>query len=300
MIKLATKRILVPVDFSETSLLALRHACFLAQLTKGEVFLLHVIQRNHEVYNVIQPELNIDVAMKDVAGVLEKRLAALAKELHHEFGITVRDLVSSGNVSLEVVKICQEEKCTMIIMGTQGYSALEMIFIGSVTMKVLGASKVPVMSVRSAASKSGYKNVILPIDSSQHSRQKVSMAIDLCHEFGARLFVLGLTDEDDSNFDMKLGIIFRQVEELAARKNVQVTHHMEKDVANRAKATLKYAERVNGDLIIIMSDQDVELSGIFLGPFSQQVINYSKIPVLTVMPEENNDISFSTPGTASW
>ena len=185
-------------------------------------------------------------------------------------------------------------------MGTQGYSALEMIFIGSNTMKVLGASKNPVMSVRTPASENGYRNIVLPIDSSTHSRQKVNLAIELCHDFGARLHVIGMTDDMDSSFEMKLGVIFNQIEKIADVRKVFVSTSIIRNPDNNAKATLKYAEEVNGDLIIIMSDQDVEYTGIFLGPYASQVINFSKVPVLTVMPVQTTDITFATPGTASW
>jgi nucleotide-binding universal stress UspA family protein len=300
MLKLNTKRILVPIDFSETSQLAIRHACFLAKINRGEVLLLHVVARNLETYGVIQPEINLDISYKNIAVAVEKKLEQLAADLRNEFGIPVLTEVSTGNVSLEVVKICEEEKCGLVVMGTQGYSALEMIFIGSNTMKVLGASKVPVMSVRTPESENGYRNIVLPLDSSTHSRQKVNLAIELCHDFGSQLHVVGMTDSDESSFEMKLGVIFNQIEKLAEERKVYTTTKILHNPDNKAKATLKYTEEVNGDLIIIMSDQDVEYTGIFLGPYASQVINYSKVPVLTVMPEQTTDITFATPGTAGW
>ena len=300
MLKLDTRKILVPMDFSDTSTFAIRHACFLAKYTKGEVLLLHVISKSHEVYNVIQPELHVDVNMKQLGSLLEKRLETLASDLKREYGIPVTTEVATGNVSMEIVKAAEETKCGLIVMGTQGYSALEMIFIGSNTMKVLGASKIPVMSVRTPASKHGYKHIVLPIDSSQHSRQKVNIAIELCHDFGAHLHVVGMTDSTDSNFEMKLNVIFRQIEEFAAKRNVVCTHKLINNPSNKAKATLQFADEVKGDLILIMSDQDVEYTGIFLGPFASQVINFAKMPVLTIMPEDLNDINFSTPGVAGW
>ena len=43
MIHFDPSKILIPVDFSETSLLAIKHGAFTAQLTQGSVYLLHVI-----------------------------------------------------------------------------------------------------------------------------------------------------------------------------------------------------------------------------------------------------------------
>jgi nucleotide-binding universal stress UspA family protein len=242
----------------------------------------------------------MDIDLKDVEANTQNRLEELAKELHKEYGIIVHALISTGNISIEIVKICNNQKCGLIVMGTQGYSAIEMVFIGSNTLKVLGASKVPIMSVRTITNKTGYRNIVIPIDSSLHSRQKVNLAIELCRDFGAHLNILGMTDETDSNFEMKLGVIFKQIKELAEKRNVGVSCQLETNISNRAKATLAYTEKVKGDMIIIMSDQDVEYTGIFLGQYEQQIVNFSTVPVLTVIPNEDSDLTYGTPGVAGW
>ncbi|MFN5182324.1 MAG: universal stress protein [Bacteroidota bacterium] len=300
MINLNTDKILVPLDFSETSMLAVRHACFLAQLRKGTVLLVHIVPKSNELLDVIQPELNLSIDMEKAANAIRNKLEDLAGQLHKEFGIAVNYQVSTGNVSKEILKICEEEKCGMIIMGTQGYSALEMIFIGSNTIKVLGDSDVPVMSVRTPASKNGYKNIILPIDESSHSRQKVNIAIEMAREFGAKLHVLGIVDSEDSSFNGKLDVIFKQIENIAGDKNVTCSRHRLINPDNKAESTLKFTNEVNGDLLVIMSDQNTELSGLFLGPYSSQLINSAKIPVLTLNPVALGEIYYSTPGTAGW
>lgn len=50
---------------------------------------------------------------------------------------------------------------------------------------------------------------------------------------------------------------------------------------------------MNGDLITIMTDQDAEVSGFFLGPYALQVIHHAKVPVISVKPEEH-------PENVSW
>jgi nucleotide-binding universal stress UspA family protein len=44
------------------------------------------------------------------------------------------------------------------------------------------------------------------------------------------------------------------------------------------------AAEVNGDLIIIMNEQEINTTGFFMGPYAQQVVNHSKIPVLSIRP----------------
>ena len=58
MIHFNSSKILIPVDFSETSMLAIKHGAFTAQLTKGDVFLLHVINIHYVAQNLFIPVVN--------------------------------------------------------------------------------------------------------------------------------------------------------------------------------------------------------------------------------------------------
>jgi nucleotide-binding universal stress UspA family protein len=79
-------------------------------------------------------------------------------------------------------------------------------------------------------------------------------------------------------------LILHQIKVLAKEKNVKIESEILSNVSNRANATVKFVEKVSGDVIVIMTDQDAELSGFFLGPYSQQVIHLSKVPVIAIKP----------------
>ena len=49
---------------------------------------------------------------------------------------------------------------------------------------------------------------------------------------------------------------------------------------------MEFANQMNTDLIIMMTDQ--ESSGLFISNYAQQIINHSKIPVMSVRPEEGD------------
>ena len=54
--------------------------------------------------------------------------------------------------------------------------------------------------------------------------------------------------------------------------------------SNIATATMEFAEEKGADLILIMNEQETNTSGFFLGPYAQQIVNHSAIPVLSMRP----------------
>jgi nucleotide-binding universal stress UspA family protein len=282
MITLNTNKILIPIDFSPTSMRAINHGAFLAKLTKGELILLHV-QKKTELLDIIIPALKLkDVSV--ITAYIEEKLLKLGDAISKEYGISVKPLVSMGNITSEIVKMAKKHKAGMIVMGTQGGDSANDLFVGSNSYRLLTKSSIPVMTVRTVSPKLGYKNILLPIDLSQHSRQKVNFSIELAAKYGAHLHVLGLLAKNDSEHKFKLEVILPQVEKLAKAKKITCTTEIKK-TPNRAKTTISYAKNKKADLIITMSDQDAEFSRFILGSYAHQLINDSLIPVLSIPPE---------------
>jgi leucyl-tRNA synthetase len=59
-------------------------------------------------------------------------------------------------------------------------------------------------------------------------------------------------------------------------------------IKNFAKAVMNYSKKTKADLISIMTDHESNLTGMFLGAFAKQIINHSKIPVMSIRPIEAN------------
>ena len=292
MIHLNTKKIIITTDFSETSLLAIQHGAFLAQYTKGSVYLVHVISRHWEKFNVFTPSITLE-NLESASVEVNKKLEELAGDIHKQYGIDVTTIVASGNPTSEIVKIAKEVEANLIVMGTHGYTSWEDLTIGSNTLKVITKSPCPVMTMSQHSQKLGYSKIILPIDNSEHTRHKVNYTLELAKQFGAQVYVLGLLTSDEESRKPAMEVILHQISEMAKNKNLICHTEIKENVKNRAVATVQYCEIVGGELITIMTDQDAELSGFFLGPYSLQVIHHSKVPVISVKPEEH-------PENVSW
>jgi nucleotide-binding universal stress UspA family protein len=299
--KIQIKKIMVPTDFSETSRMALAHAAFLARLINAELLLVHVQPPDPFYFEIPEPLLVIQDHAK-LDKFLDEKLMEIVRDVEAEYGIKPRQLVSSGQIANEVMLLAQKEKTDLIIMGTHGAKGFEELFIGSNAHKIVNLAPCPVLTVQAHATKPGFTNIVLPIDRSLHSREKVSIATSLAKVYGAKIHILGLLDDnavpdddDDENEFGKLQIVLDQVQHAIENAGIGFTRHTVQGTHLAAEA-LKYGESVNADLVIIMTDHESALTGVFMGPLAKQIVNHSRIPVLSIKPHYGNFESLDLSG----
>jgi nucleotide-binding universal stress UspA family protein len=282
---LQIKKILVPTDFSETGLLALEHATFMASLFKAQLYLLHVIEAFEYMNNIYEPQ----VMAKDTEGVhdiVKEKLEKLAAKITKEKGINIKILVESGRPSSGIAEAVKENNIDLILMGTHGVNGFEEYFIGSNAHKVVNISPCPVITVQTQAKKMGFRNIVMPIDNSLHSRQKVNYVSALASKYGSKVHILGLLNSEEKIEEKKINIKLDSVENVIKKTGVPYIRKLKKG-KNIAMETMEYSNKVKADLIVIMTDHESNLTGMFLGSLSKQIVNHSKVPVMSIKPDEH-------------
>jgi nucleotide-binding universal stress UspA family protein len=138
------RRILVPVDFSDASSAAVRHANALAQTHGAEIDLLHVVEQ------VVYPSAyGVEPAYfptQEVLGRVERTLGEMARE-----GLAHGDVSASavvGYAPLTILDHADEHDIDLIVIATHGRSGLDRMLLGSVTERVLRRASAPVFIVK--------------------------------------------------------------------------------------------------------------------------------------------------------
>jgi nucleotide-binding universal stress UspA family protein len=144
------KRILCPVDFSESSLHALKYAISMAQEADGQLTVLHVVE--HELQNTADmASVAYDTGMT-VGDFLKERGEDLGRRLQEVAGApefcSVESLMTPGKPWREVLRIAAERQCDLIVMGVQGRGAADLWFFGSTTQHVVREASCPVLTLR--------------------------------------------------------------------------------------------------------------------------------------------------------
>jgi nucleotide-binding universal stress UspA family protein len=294
MRNLAIKRILIPTDFSETANLALEHAVKMARLLDSEITLLHVVSTF--AFRVNLPEVEVDETQEaKLTGVIGSKLNSIAEEISQKEGLKVSTLITSGRIREEVVRVAEEIYADIIILGTHGVSGLREFFMGSNAFRIVSDSACPVLCIQESGHPVGFKNIVVPIDNSFYSREKLGLSIKLARLYNATIHICGLRshDHNDEEINAKFRIKMKQVDDFLHEQEVEFTATT-LFCENIANATMEYAAEKKADLIIIMNEQEVNTTGFFMGPYAQQVVNHSKIPVLSIRPTSSN-VEFVNP-----
>ena len=286
MSALDCRKILIPTDFSETANIALDHAVSLAKLCNAEIVLLHVVSAFS--YKVTLPEIEEDVTQNaKLSKAIDEKMKSIAQEISEKHGLKIETMAVSGKIRDEVVKKAEEIDADLIILGTHGISGLKEFFKGSNAFRIVSEAACPVISVQAKAKRSEYKKIVVPIDSSFHSREKLGVSVRMALTYDATLNMIGLRsyDHDDENLNARFRMKMKQVEDYLIERNVKYELHT-LFCSNIAKTTMDFAVENDADLIIIMTEQEINTTGFFMGPYAQQVVNHSPVPVMSVRPTE--------------
>jgi len=208
--------------------------------------------------------------------MLKKHVGDEAYNFIHKTGRPYRGIIESA----------KETDADLIIMGTHGISGFEEFWMGSTAYKVVSLAKCPVLTMRESLAHNDFRSIVLPIDTSFESRQKVPFVITLAKQLNSTVHILGVSVDNDNESLHQVNVYTRQVKRSLEEENIPFTLEY-KLGGNITKSSVEHAEKIKADLIIIMTEQEAQIGSFFLGKFAQQMVNHSTIPVISISPRED-------------
>jgi hypothetical protein len=265
--------ILVPIDSTEQTIIALQQTYNLARLTNSKIVLLSVDEG--------EPPF------------VQNRLAELAKEASKKSGQPVETMIREGNVYEEIIKVADVLNPLFIMIGLTSKITVGKI-IGKNAFKMVRESKHPIITIRGKEHREGCKTILLPLDLTKETREKVDKAIALAKLFNAAVRVISIMITTDEEFENKLishsNQVWKRIKEEGIKCSIKTLRG--KDVA---QMVLDYGKEVDADLIMIMSKAELSVKEFFIGTVAQHIINESDIPVLSYRPMERKDTTVFHP-----
>jgi len=185
-------KILLPVDFSERSALAVRYARDLALHFHSELILAHVLPPLHSEFGIeITGSMLVDV-YRSRTDQAEQDLNAF--ELDALTGLNVRRLLLHGEPASKIVELAHEERVDLIAMPTHGYGQFRRFILGSNTAKVLHDADCPVWTgvhIEDAAPAAApFAKILCAVDLGPQSARTLAWASWLQREFHGQLTLI--------------------------------------------------------------------------------------------------------------
>ena len=145
-------KILVPTDGSETAKKSVKYSADLAKQLGATITLLSVIDISvilAQPISAIASPAHLRESVEDYMRQAADASIQEATKICQENGIQPETVIRSGHPVDEIINEASKLKADLIVMGSQGRSALKAAFLGSVTFGVIHKdSKFPVLVLR--------------------------------------------------------------------------------------------------------------------------------------------------------
>jgi nucleotide-binding universal stress UspA family protein len=300
------RRILCPIDFSDHSRDALRHAIAIARWYESTVTVLYVFSPapvasfgpGAAVFEpIVLTAVDQDQLLADTKAFAETDRAQ---------GVSIEAVVRQGNAAGQILEQAATMPADLLVIGTHGRSGVERLLLGSVAEKVLRKASCPVMAVPrrlTDAVPAGpvlYREILCPVDFSDSALHALKYAMSLAQEADGRLTVLHVVEHEfpsvldmaSAGYDatMAIGTFLREREEALRRRLQEAVAGVSEfctveplvKLGKPWREVLRVAAERPSDLIVMGVQGRGAADLLFFGSTTQHVVREAACPVLTL------------------
>ncbi|MBN2639335.1 MAG: universal stress protein [Bacteroidales bacterium] len=274
------KKIVVSIDFSACSLNALEHAVSIAKKANAGITMAWAnhLDYSKEIFSMEPENLNSEVVKR-----FDKIIARFGPELNGNIDYEI----GKGKVYKVICDVAHKTDAFLIVVGTHGSSGFEEFWIGSNANRIVSSSKLPIITIRAGfTSDVKLKTIVMPLDSTVITRQKVPFTALMAKYFDAEVHIVGVHTSSLDDIRYRIQNYVSQTQTYLKENGVRYKSVF-LDTHNISDAVIEYANKVDAQLISIMTEQETTTANLWLGPYATQMVNHSAIPVLSIHPERN-------------
>jgi nucleotide-binding universal stress UspA family protein len=286
-------KILIPLDFQKQSILALEQSYNLARIIQAEIVLLYVHEQSGIFAGLFSHDQHNEMLSK-----IDEKLAELAGRVSLVSGLTINYRLEKGRIYSKIIDVAKEIQAQYIIMGTHSTDEGEEkeLRVGANASKVIRSAICPVITIKTKPLNYGCRNILLPLDLTKETRQKVAKCIEIAKIYGAGIkIVTAIWKKNDPEINGRLYEQGEQVTTSISAEGIACTFEVleSHDAENTLVPTiLTYAyQQGDIDLVLILTQQEIGIVEYFVGSHAQEFIRLSEIPVMSIIPKETESKS---------
>ncbi len=276
------KSILVPTDFSEQATYALDLAYGIARQSGAAVKLLNVVESPHgESFNTMG-----DVTASDGTNAMffvqlvegaKRRLIEIDEDPKYA-DVSLEGFVEVGSPYESIARTIVEHEVDLVVMGTQGSSGLEEIFVGSNAEKVVRRSACPVLSVKGAVHADSVKNIVLATNLRDDHEALFAELTKLQQFFDATIHIVRINTPSSFENDRYYKTEMEKFAQQHRLTNYTLNVYNDSDEED---GIIYFAEQVGADMIALGTHGRSGIRRLLSGSIAEDVVNHAKRPVWT-------------------
>jgi nucleotide-binding universal stress UspA family protein len=267
------KKILIPTDFSSVADNATQYAIEIADVFKSKLFLYHV-------YTISEADYDLNFSDKEqpfrqkVKLKMKETLVKL-EEITTQKGLTVKDKTYQGNILSLFKRTVKKDGIDLVVMGSKGASGITKVIFGSVAASALEISKVPLLVVPPEYPFQTLRHIVFAIDNKEVSKNVLSPLQNLALKFGAKVTILNVNTDSNSDVKREKNLDFNDVE--TTYQTVPLSGNINESIS-------KFIEKEDCDLLCMVRRKKSFLESIFKRSVTKNQAYSNRVPLL-VLPE---------------
>ncbi|CAG2533720.1 Nucleotide-binding universal stress protein [Maribacter dokdonensis] len=273
-------RILLPTDFSENALTAIRYALTLYKDLKCTFFLLNSYMPPvyHTEYLMGSPA---QIGLGDIVQQnSQNNLEALKNTLEKEFNNPLHTFIthSALNVlSSEITRTVEAEKIDIIVMGTQGASGAKEILLGTNTVHVIKNAKCPVLVIPSGFEYEAPEQILFPNDFEVWlDKKSLEQLLKITHSHISQVNVMHVYTGDELN-----PIQEKNKEQLAkVLSESGFFHEVPSNEVIAAINEFQIKQKIN--LLVMIQNKHTFFERLFIEPVIKKIGFHVTVPFLVI------------------
>jgi len=273
------KSIVVGIDFQNQSYSAMKFAVSMALKIDVKIVLVFV-NKQHKAKDIFQRPAGkvVEEAERRFMELIDKYKDQLSSD-YFEWKIV------EGEIHEELELVASKSRAEIIVIGTHGRTSTR-LFSTSGAFQIVEKCSIPVVTIKDGARIStDIKTILVPIDGSLESRQKVLYSVRMSRIFNAEIHMLAMYHTKTGSVIESINSYTKQAAAYLERQSINfVVKSIETD--DVVRTTINYCEEIDADLIASMSTQLSSTSNLWKGTYAEQIICKSHVPVLNIQTKD--------------
>ena len=283
------KKIIVPIDFSDCAINAVRYAVSVAKIINAEILIIYV--HSPEILVGAVPAWQPYVEIMPFPDIVHEQMAA-AKKIVKDYSIQVQTFIKEGDLNESISDLAQSKHADLVIMGTEGVNFAYQDLWGTHSSSMVESKKIPIIVVPENYKGSLTKNA------------EIVFATDFKGTDYIPEFFVEIAENLQANVN-----VFYDTEPYKERVNIEYEsreYDFIKNLFTNAKVTMNHSHRdnlidaveefinsKNASLLVMIAHERGFFENIFHKSVTKQMALHSIIPFLAI-PDQKDDINVSS------